>query len=148
MRKALCMMLAAAIFLAGCDARRPQPQRDVIEEARLKAHDEIAERRARQMEIAKLEQDIGENTAASLSEDLAFYQAGRTVAECETAYRECRNQAKLATSAVSDYLIRKIQEHDLARDGMLAKGYRQLPAKDLPAGAKTQMVDGVAVAGE
>lgn len=138
---------ATLFFFVGCDSPhgggRNRSFHDIAEEsyARQRSVDE-----AKRQEL-EATLDLGDKTASMLSEGLAFYQPGKSTTECERDYRECRSKARMATATMPDYLVQKLQEYSLARDAMMAAGYKQLPIKDLPAGTETTALDGISLAG-
>lgn len=100
------------------------------------------------MRVARLEYDIANSTPGMLSEGLVFYQEGKTLEECEQAYRKCRLEAKMATANIRDVISRSLKQYSLAREGMQVQGYQQIKNESLPAGIRTNQIDEIFMAGK
>jgi hypothetical protein len=97
--------------------------------------------------LAKMKHDLADSQASSLSQGLAFFREGASLANAEQAYRDCLVQAQMATASIPDVITRRLREHELIVNAMKAKGFFQVRRGALPTGAETVMIDGVTIAG-
>lgn len=145
-------LMVILVGTTGCVDRkqmaRDKEELDTLHQAVLRNNARVGEEAAQSREdLARARQALADGTAGMLSEGLAFYQEGKTIGVCESDYRDCRSKAKMATVTIPDLLTQRIEEHSLARDAMIAKGYQQIPMRDLPPEMQTVSVDGVTLAG-